>query len=68
MKNEKQSTRKPNKKVRSPKDIPLFDHDYIISRIFDTIFEMNSERTILTKKIRTSKQKNINPKIKKGKK
>jgi len=68
MKNEKQSTRRQNKKVRSPKDNPLFDHDYIISRIFDTIFEMNSERTILTKKIRTSKQKNINPKIKKGKK
>jgi len=68
MKNEKQSTRRQNKKVRSPKEIPLFDHDYIISRIFDAIFEMNSERTILTKKIRTSKQKNINSKIKKGKK
>lgn len=68
MKNEIKKIKKQNKKGGSQKEISLFDHDYIISRLFDSIFEMDTGRTILTKKIRTSKTNNINSKTKKGKK
>lgn len=68
MKNENKSIKKKNKKSGSQKDIPLFDHDYIISRLFDSIFEMDTGRTILSKKIKTFKTNNINSKTNKGKK
>lgn len=68
MKNGNRSTKRNNKKYGSLEEVPLFDHDYIISRLFDSIFEMDTGRTILTKKIKTSKTNNINSKTKKGKK
>lgn len=68
MKNGNRSTKRNNKKYGSLEEVSLFDHDYIISRLFDSIFEMDTGRTILTKKIKTSKTNNINSKTKKGKK
>jgi len=72
MKNENKAKKGSRESARN--NISLFDHDYVVCRLFDSIFEMDTGSTLniknykIKKTIRTNKINKTNSKSKKGKK
>ena len=75
MKNENKAKKGSRESARN--NISLFDHDYVVCRLFDSIFEMDTGSTLNVKNYKTNKTNKtnktirtnkINSKSKKGKK
>ncbi len=68
MKNETKESKEQRKSRRVKKNVSYFAHEYIISRLFDSIFEMDTGSTIYIKDDKKNKIKRTSSKTNKGKK
>jgi len=68
MKNETKESKEQRKNRRGKNNVSYFAHEYIISRLFDSIFEMDTGSTIYINDDKKNKVKKTNSKTKKGKK
>ncbi len=66
MNNENKAKKGSRESTRN--NISLFDHDYIVCRLFDSIFEMDTGSTLNVKNYKTNKTIRTNKTISKSKK